>query len=1000
MGQWLFAGPEAWQAVPGFELTSGQRRALKNYWTQVAQAKAAAAPVVPADLLMSESNCYGCHARDVHRGHAPRATQIIDLQRDLAPRLPAMLAPSLNGVGDKLHDDALSAAIARNVEPHRPWLDIRMPKYAFQADQVKSLVTALVRADRMPALEDSAKEPLADDVVTRAAAGRLVTSEGFGCQSCHQIGNQPSPTVALGARGTDLTMLGKRIRQSWFDRWVRNPVRIVPRMEMPAISVPVHGVLGGDLGRQIDAVWEMLNTEGFQPPSPAPVRVVRKHNLPGEPEPAHVLTDVLETSDRNYLRPLIVGFQNRHNVLLDLERGEIGKWWIGDTARELTRGKSWYWELGGQPLGAKLETLMRFELIDADGKRWQPQAPEQFVIDFDQLEHTTSGVIIQSRMHFGRLDQKMTVPLEIRMEPIADESSSSVNVTLRLQTPADYELFIGVGNENGDWSESTLGPWFNVDDHTSIAFPGWSKRHQFVKGKGINVIGESRDSAIECAIKMWTRWPVDQFIEPTAPQADSGTVRAEANASPNTSSSIRPIEINVVPGFEGIQMPLPRTEMPTALAWHQGKLVIGSLKGRVCFARDTNRDGLLDYWEPISDDLPAPYGLASNGDSIDCLAKFGLVRLTPTAIVGAPWSMQVVADGWGVTADYHDWAVGLVRERQHNYLLALPCQQDDRSPSAARLRGTVQRLVPQTPTSADPRSYRLETVAAGQRFPMGLALDAAGRLFATDNQGNYNPFNEVNHIQEGKRYGFINKLENKPGFEPPLESPAVNLPHPWTRSVNGICFLLTPGDAKNANRFGPYEGHLIGCEYNGLSLIRMSLEEVEGVMQGAAYLFSRPVADGEPTFEGPVVCAVSPEGDLIVGNIHDSGWGGGQNTGSIVRLRPKGQWPLGIAEVKALPDGLRVVFTGKVDAAAAVRAENYTIRSYRRKSTPAYGGNDQEERQEPVLDAKVIGDGSAVDLTLKPLRADSVYELRLGKLSSEPLFPDEAHYTMKRVPSK
>ncbi len=68
----------------------------------------------------------------------------------------------------------------------------------------------------------------------------------------------------------------------------------------------------------------------------------------------------------------------------------------------------------------------------------------------------------------------------------------------------------------------------------------------------------------------------------------------------------------------------------------------------------------------------------------------------------------------------------------------LPCQQDDRSVSAARLRGTVQRLIPQTPTSTDPRSYRLETVAAGQRFPMGLAMDTMGRLFATDNQGNYN----------------------------------------------------------------------------------------------------------------------------------------------------------------------------------------------------------------------------------------------------------------------
>ncbi len=262
----------------------------------------------------------------------PRAMQVIERERELAARLPAMLPPSLNGVGDKLHDTALAAAIARSDKPHRPWLDVRMPKYPFDEKQVKTIVDALVDRDRMPQLNDAQKTPLADDIVTRAAAGRLVTSDGFGCQSCHQIGDQPSPTVALGARGTDLTMLGKRIRQSWFDRWVRNPIRIVPRMEMPAIQLPVHGVLNNDLNRQIDAVWEMLNTPEFRPPSPAPVRVVRKHNVSGQSEPAHVLTDVLETSSRTYLRPMIVGLENRHNVLIDLERGELGKWWIGDTA--------------------------------------------------------------------------------------------------------------------------------------------------------------------------------------------------------------------------------------------------------------------------------------------------------------------------------------------------------------------------------------------------------------------------------------------------------------------------------------------------------------------------------------------------------------------------------------------------------------------------------------------------------------------------------------------
>ncbi len=189
-----------------------------------------------------------------------------------------------------------------------------------------------------------------------------------------------------------------------------------------------------------------------------------------------------------------------------------------------------------------------------------------------------------------------------------------------------------------------------------------------------------------------------------------------------------------------------------------------------------------------------------------------------------------------------------------------------------------------------------------------------GELFATDNQGNYNPFNELNHLQFGKRYGFINKLEAKPGFAPEFESPAVNLPHPWTRSVNGLCFLQTPAPLQSkGNVFGAFEGDLVGCEYNGLSLVRMSLQKVNGQYQGAAYLFSRPSAVGEATFEGPVCCAVSPEGDLYVGSIHDSGWGGGQNTGSIVRLRPSGDLPLDWMKSARHRKGFEILFTQPID---------------------------------------------------------------------------------------
>ncbi len=111
------------KAVPGFGLTAAQRSALRVYWTSLAKSANKKPATSSAQMLMAESNCFGCHARHNHVGLVPRAMQIIDKERDLAARLPAMLPPSLNGVGDKLHDAALASAIARSESPHRPcWI--------------------------------------------------------------------------------------------------------------------------------------------------------------------------------------------------------------------------------------------------------------------------------------------------------------------------------------------------------------------------------------------------------------------------------------------------------------------------------------------------------------------------------------------------------------------------------------------------------------------------------------------------------------------------------------------------------------------------------------------------------------------------------------------------------------------------------------------------------------------------------------------------------------
>ena len=851
------------RSLPGFGLSAEDRESLRTFWSN---AKREALVQVDGHRVLVEQNCVKCHARDAANGMASTLAKLAKAEPDIAPRLSTLAPPSLTGVGDKLHETALKEQLASSTPSRRPWLAVQMPKFKLTEKESASLVAHLVSHDRIPEKQIVAPE-LPGGKATELAAARLVTAEGFGCQSCHKIGRAEPPKVAINAHGTDLTMLGDRVRSSWFRRWVRNPSRIVPRMEMPAIQVAVKGVLHDDLNMQLAALWKTLNTPGFEPPKPNPVRVVRNFNVPGLNEHANVLTDVLETPSGKFLRPMIVGLPNRHNVLFDLESGRIANWWVGDTARQYTRGKSWYWERGALPLVENLDFLQQFWIVDPANRQWRPATSGQFVVQFDALKHIKSGNESGSKFGIewsGRVELQhqsesrfiqftyMVVPktetvLEITTRlsglksidsqvtvhiatPVADAQNAPPPTQSLDPTTGKHSLTVALSDlATASWTSAIKLETDTTD--TAEPKPAVANRSQSTSRLGFTMNNLDASKSCEWTMQLTANLPPDRF-QP---------INVAAAASPA-------IKLDVVPGYSAVQLPLPRDEMPTALAWNErNELFMASLKGRVLQVNDSDSDGLGDRLLVISDDLPAPYGLAANSSSVDVLCKTSLIRLTPPATDTAsdtPYDQQVVADGWGYTADYHDWAVGLQRSPDGSYFMALPCQQDDRTPAAAQYRGQALKLIPYQSTE-QPRAYRIESFTAGLRFPMGLALSREGELFATDNQGNYNPFNELNHLQFGKRYGFINKLETKPGFNPDFESPAVNLPHPWTRSVNGLCFLETPSAISDGGKrqvFGPYEGDLIGCEYNGLSLIRMSLQKVNGPVSRRC-LHVQPPAD-------------------------------------------------------------------------------------------------------------------------------------------------------------
>jgi mono/diheme cytochrome c family protein len=999
---------------PGYRLGEADARALRLYYAG-RRAAPAGQPAVPDGRLLLELNCLACHAREGARAALPVLPPLLadglaavtKHYPELAPRIPALMPPGLTSVGDKLTDQALADVIARRGPPHRSYLQVRMPRFPLRDEELSALVRHLIDTDRVPPGAPGTPRP--PDPAPRdryaLAGGRLVSGDGFGCTSCHQIGNVVPAHAPLNTRGPDLSQLGRRVRGEWFERFVRNPARIAPNMEMPAIQIPVAGVLDDHLDDQLAAVWHVLNLPGFEPPASNPLRTLRHDGDHPAADPL-LITDIVHHGDTVRIKPFLVGLANRHNVLLDLEAGALALWTVGDTARQRTKGKSWFWDLAGTTIldteiGSPDLTLL------AGGRELSARPLGQFVTEADGWQADGAGLTLAYRLAFSATpeDAPAATVLHVRrklaplptgkpgrasgftQEMAVESFPAGAGVRLRvLSARAAVRATLADGGRT-----LRLGDRFS--SRVVLREPAGVK---FAADGSIVLRPAGPKGGVRAVLHYLSEVPVDRF----------------PGVAPAAAAGAKPQPVEIAPGFVGERLPLPVTIMPTGLTWRpDGRLVFSSLRGEVYEAVDTDKDGIEDKLRLVADGLPAPYGVHAGRGYVDVSAKYGLLRVEGCGPTGG--RVAVIASGWGYTSDYHDWAVGLPQNERGEYFLGIPCQQDRRSPAAARFHGAVLRLVPRKPTADDPRLFRLEPTSAGHRFPMGLALDRDGELFVTDNQGNYNPFNELNHVRPGAHFGFINTLDRgKP--VPPLTPPAIDIPHPWTRSVNGICFLYTPRDRGSrvedrgskerdprSSVFGPLEGHLIGCEYDTRRLIRMTLQRVGDTFQGAAYPLSIPPAEPGKGAQGPLVCAVSPRGELYVGSIRDSGWGAGNNVGEIVRVRVEpDKLPCGITEVRATRDGFVIDFFRPVERERAGQAASYAVESYRREATPAYGGPDRDRRTEKVIAVTVAEGGRRVTLRLAELRPGFVYEFRLRNLAlgKGEFHPAEAYYTLRVVP--
>ena len=958
------------------------RKSLTAYITSRTGKLSPEDPSTRGRRVLQRRNCLQCHQRGLTNGIVPIAGKIARIDSALGGQSQRMIPPALTAVGDKLKDVVLAEAVGgRQKQLRLPWLLVRMPRFDHSADDRAALLTYLVNQDRIPAhAPENGDSQKPTSRLTRSqalvAGQTLVGPRGFSCTGCHILGSFHPRNVALGTRGSDLAFLGRRMRREFYTRWVRSPLRILPGTEMPSYIKPVAGVLDGHSRTQLAAIWDALNDPRFKPPTDPSVVEQLLAVAPGRP--ARIVRDVFTNPKENgggYVpRALAIGLNNGHNILYDLDRFAVRGWTFGEFARQRTQGKSWYWDPAGLPVMTGFGSASDFAL------RPRAVSPAQLIHPVSRYgtngrlrsyRRDGDGIVFKYWLSFKVSGSVRSHPVRERIGPVRSPDGMRTGwerrITASLTGLKDFDLLVARPEARTSAGSPTIK---QVGSDKPSRKPGVSRRWFVASAEAVRKSSGDADR----------RTVTLRYLSSLKPE------RAALNLKPKP--PLTKIKIRSVPGFNGTRLPLNPKIMPTAMAWTaDGHLAFTSLEGHVYIAHDSNGDGVQDKLTLFEEGLAAPYGIIADGRDLIVAHKPELLRLRDTDGDGRADRRIVLATGWGYTDNYHDWTCGIVRDSSRNLYVGLGSDyaQRDRPAAAMHWRGTLLRI--------DPRG-QITPLGFALRYPTGLAIDAHDNIFVSDNQGVQNTFNEINFLMPGHHYGVPSRNELDRGF--PETPPAVQIPHPWTRSVNGLTILPSTFGYQSLTGAG------LGCEYNGRFLVRFSYEKVAGTMQGAVYAFSRSdLKPADPNFLGPLCIAVSPTGDLYVGSIYDSGWLGGHNTGEIVRLRPNGRLPNGIRELRARSDGFEIEFFAPVNRQAAARRGNYSLSAYTRVWKGGYATPDSGRHTVAVKSATVAADARTVRLQIGPMRSGYVYDITCGRIGTGPnpaLWPATGHYTLHRIP--
>jgi glucose/arabinose dehydrogenase len=437
-----------------------------------------------------------------------------------------------------------------------------------------------------------------------------------------------------------------------------------------------------------------------------------------------------------------------------------------------------------------------------------------------------------------------------------------------------------------------------------------------------------------------------------------------------------------------------------------GKVAVGTRRGEIWMIDNAyDPDPKKAKFTRFAHGLHEILGLAAKDGWLYVVQRPDISRIKDANGDGKADLFEVVSDLWEVNGDYHEYAFGSHFDSKGTMWITLCLTGSFTSDS--KFRGWAMKLTP---------DGKLTPVASGVRSPGGVGFNAQGDVFYTDNQGPWNGCCGLKHIVEGGFCGHpggfkwykekeaehlgpaptVPKSNSRMMVEakkiPQLVPTAVMFPYgKMGQSASGFDCDLSGG------KFGPFEKQLFVGDQTHSTIMRATVEKINGHYQGACYPFRAGFASGI------VPVKFARDGSLLVGGTN-RGWGSkGPKPFAIERLVWTGKTPFEILEMKAVPDGFDISFTKPIDPVTAGKPSSYDMKTFTYVYRAEYGSPEVDATTAKVTKVVVAEDRKSVRLTVDGLQEGHIHDLTINGVTSsggQALLHSKAYYTLNYIPTK